>query len=100
MNRTYETPNIHLAAAILSCVAESTIQAVDAKPTVNDRRVITVEYPEDQKLRVQDIAEKFRYKALEVNLYEYNQALASLKKILFGDRKKSVRGGNGKPQVA
>lgn len=80
--KAFETTSLHLAAALLVEIPGSLLSQIAPTPSVDGKRLITLQYPTPREADVQDLISRFLRHQLVVNLYEYNRALNRLRDSL------------------
>ncbi len=71
----FKTTSIHLAAAILAQVPDTTLVQVSSTPSIDGKRLIIVGYPSGQTKAVDSIVKQFHSRRLTVHLYNFNRVL-------------------------
>ncbi len=77
--KRFETSNLPLASSLLVSVPGIALADISSAPGIDGRRVIILQYPENQEAIVQRVIEDFYRRCLHVQLYPYNQALNRLR---------------------
>jgi len=85
-HKVFKSVSIHLTAALLTDIPESTLTGLENDPLEKDKKVILISYPESVDLEFKRILSEFENKTLSVNLFYYNRNLNYLRDRLFSRR--------------
>ena len=98
---TYRTIDIKLGAVLLGEVLGAHLKAI-SDIVINSKRVIEIEYPEDQTDALNKIVKDYGRKIQLANVYHYNRSLCIIRDALrksgvkYGERMRTREIFNGK----
>ena len=81
----FQTTSLHLAAASLLHVPNSTLARITPTPDIDGKRVIVITYPLKQADTLHKVVEDFHARRLLVPLYHFNRTLNLLRDRLKQD---------------
>lgn len=88
----YETTDIKLGAVILSEIPNSQLVGTDSDRLINSKKVLKMEYPEEQKEALDELVKSYAQKVQLVNVFDYNRNLNFIRNMVFNrDRVRTER---------